>query len=236
MRKLMILGIAAFGLAACSQQPPADKQIALDSEKAKFSYAIGMDVGTSLSQMDAEIDTDAFIEAFRATVAKGETRLKAEEAAQIKQAFFQKKQQQQQAKAAASGEANKIAGAAFLAANKQKDNITTTPSGLQYEVLTPAKGDKPVSTNTVKVHYKGTLIDGTEFDSSYARGEPATFPLNRVIPGWTEGVQLMNVGSKYRFFVPSELGYGERGAGPKIGPNSTLIFEVELLSIEAAKK
>ena len=143
----------------------------------------------------------------------------------------QKEQEEQMAKMTADGEANKESGEKFLAANAQRDGIKKTQSGLQYEVITPAKGDKPKATDVVKVHYRGTLIDGTEFDSSIARGEPATFPLDQVIPGWTEGVQLMNVGSKYRFYVPSALAYGTRGAGPKIGPNSALIFEVELLEI-----
>lgn len=230
MKKLIVLAVMVLGLAACTQEK-ADKPVALESDKAKFSYAMGMDVGSSLGQVGTDIDTDAFVEAFRTSIAKGETRLKAEEAKKIQQAFFMKKQKEQHEKMQASGTANKTTGEAFLAANKQKDGITTTASGLQYEVLTPAEGDKPAATQTVKVHYRGTLIDGTEFDSSYKRGEPATFPLNRVIRGWTEGVQLMSPGSKYRFFVPSELGYGERGAGADIGPNSTLIFEVELLEI-----
>ncbi len=128
-----------------------------------------------------------------------------------------------------SPQENKAAGEAFLADNAQKDNIKTTASGLQYEILTPGQGPSPTIASTVTVHYRGTTIDGNEFDSSYSRNAPATFPLNSVIPGWTEGVQLMNVGSKYRFFIPSELAYGERGAGGDIGPNETLIFEVELL-------
>jgi len=234
MKKILICGLLVGAFAACSQQPPADKQVALDSERAKLGYAMGMDVGTSLSQLGADIDTDAFVEAFRASVAKGEMRMKPDESAKVKQVFFQKRQQEQQAKMEADGAKNKAAGEAFLAANKKKEGVTTTASGLQYEVLTAAEGNKPAATDTVKVHYKGTLIDGTEFDSSYARGEPATFPLNRVIRGWTEGVQLMSVGSKYRFYVPANLAYGSRGAGPKIGPNATLIFEVELLGIETA--
>jgi len=128
---------------------------------------------------------------------------------------------------------NKAAGTAFLAENAKKPNIVTTASGLQYEVLTPGTGTaSPSSTDNVTVHYKGTTIDGTEFDSSYSRGEPATFPLNRVIAGWTEGVQLMKEGAKYRFYIPSELAYGEQGAGRAIGPNSTLIFDVELIKIQ----
>jgi len=130
---------------------------------------------------------------------------------------------------ATSPEENKAAGEAFLAENAKKPNIVTTASGLQYEILTEGEGPSPSATTSVTVHYKGTTLDGKEFDSSYSRNEPATFPLNRVIAGWTEGLQLMNVGAKYRFFIPSELAYGQRGAGADIGPNETLIFEVELL-------
>jgi FKBP-type peptidyl-prolyl cis-trans isomerase FkpA len=134
---------------------------------------------------------------------------------------------------ATTPEENKAAGTAFLAENAKKPNIITTASGLQYEVLTPGTGPvSPKATDNVTVHYKGTTIDGKEFDSSYSRGEPATFPLNRVIAGWTEGVQLMKEGAKYRFFIPSELAYGEQGAGRAIGPNSTLIFDVELIKIQ----
>jgi FKBP-type peptidyl-prolyl cis-trans isomerase FkpA len=134
---------------------------------------------------------------------------------------------------ATTPEENKAAGTAFLAENAKKPNIITTASGLQYEVLTPGTGTvSPKATDNVTVHYKGTTIDGKEFDSSYSRGEPAAFPLNRVIAGWTEGVQLMKEGAKYRFFIPSELAYGEQGAGRAIGPNSTLIFDVELIKIQ----
>ncbi|MCK5831137.1 MAG: FKBP-type peptidyl-prolyl cis-trans isomerase [Methylococcales bacterium] len=131
---------------------------------------------------------------------------------------------------ASSPEENKAAGEAFLAKNTKKENIKTTASGLQYEVLTKGEGKSPAATDTVTVHYKGTTLEGKEFDSSYSRNSPATFPLNRVIAGWTEGLQLMNVGAKYRFFIPSNLAYGERGAGADIGPNAALIFEVELLN------
>ncbi len=134
---------------------------------------------------------------------------------------------------ATTPEENKAAGIAFLAANAKKPNILTTNSGLQYEVLVAGTGtNSPSATDNVTVHYKGTTIDGKEFDSSYSRGEPATFPLNGVIPGWTEGVQLMKEGAKYRFYIPSELAYGERGAGRTIGPNSALIFDVELIKIQ----
>lgn len=134
---------------------------------------------------------------------------------------------------ATTPEENKAAGTAFLAENTKKPNIVTTASGLQYEVLTPGTGaTSPSATDNVTVHYKGTTIDGKEFDSSYSRGEPATFPLNRVIAGWTEGVQLMKEGAKYRFYIPSELAYGAQGAGRAIGPNAALIFDVELLKIQ----
>ena len=147
-------------------------------------------------------------------------------------AFAMKMQKEQMQKMEALAKENKKQGEVFLAENKKKKNVTTTKSGLQYIVLRKGKGKKPKATEQVKVHYKGTLIDGTEFDSSYKRREPVTFPVNRVIPGWSEALQLMNVGSKYQLFIPSNLAYGERGGGPQIGPNATLIFEVELLSIE----
>jgi len=134
---------------------------------------------------------------------------------------------------ATTPEENKAAGLAFLTANAKKSNIVTTASGLQYQILTAGTGNKsPSATDSVTVHYKGATLDGEEFDSSYSRGEPATFPLNQVIPGWTEGVQLMKEGAKYRFYIPSELAYGENGAGRLIGPNATLIFDVELIKIQ----
>jgi FKBP-type peptidyl-prolyl cis-trans isomerase len=141
-------------------------------------------------------------------------------------------QKKQEEVAKVAGDKNKAAGEAFLLENKSKPGVTTTASGLQYLVIKEGTGPKPLATDKVKVHYKGTLLDGTVFDSSYDRKEPAVFVLNQVIPGWTEGVQLMKTGSTYKFFVPSQLAYGERQAGPQITPNSTLIFEVELISIE----
>ncbi|MFQ5518709.1 MAG: FKBP-type peptidyl-prolyl cis-trans isomerase [Mariprofundus sp.] len=232
MKKTVIIACVAM-LAACSQKAEEVKAPALnlDSETAKLSYAIGMDIGMSLQSLKADLDRAALIAAMNDRLDGKDTKLSQEESGKIKQAFFQKQAEQRAAEQKAIGEKNKTAGAAFLAENGKKEGVSTTASGLQYEVITAADGAKPKATDKVTVHYVGTLIDGTEFDSSVKRGQPATFPLNGVIKGWTEGVQLMNVGSKYRLTLPAELAYGAQGAGPKIGPNSVLVFEVELLSI-----
>ena len=203
----------------------------LDTEPQKLGYIIGMDIGKSLREQGAEVDIDTLLEAVRATYDGKELAMTEEEAAAVRQEYVAKRQAEQQAETSAAGSENAAAGAAFLAANGSKEGVITTASGLQYEVMTMGDGAMPVATDTVKVHYRGTLLDGTEFDSSYSRNEPITFALNRVIPGWTEGVQLMPIGSKFMFYVPSELAYGEGGGGP-IPPNSTLQFEVELLDIE----
>ena len=204
----------------------------LETEAQKLGYIIGMDIGKSLRDQGADIDLDALIEAIRTTFKGEEALLTAEEAGEIRQAYIQKRQAQQQAETAAAASANLAEGQEFLDENKAKEGVQVTESGLQYKVLTMGDGAKPAATDTVKVHYRGTLLDGTEFDSSYARNEPISFALDRVIAGWTEGVQLMPVGSKFMFYIAPELGYGAAGGGP-IPPNATLIFEVELLDIEA---
>jgi len=236
MKKYIVI-TAAVMLAACSQQQAeAPKQVALDSELSKVSYAIGLDVGKSLQGLGTDIDRAAFTEALNAQLDGGDkARLTAEEAGKTKQAFFQKRATKQAEERKASGAKNKAAGEKFLAENAKKSGVTTTASGLQYEVLKMGDGAKPVASDKVKVNYEGKLLDGTVFDSSYKRGTPVTFPLNGVIKGWTEGVQLMPVGSKFKFYVPAALAYGERGAGAVIAPNSTLVFDVELLAIENAK-
>ena len=206
----------------------------LDTEEKKLGYIIGMDIGKSLRDQGTEVDIDSLIDAVTATYKGEELALTQEEAAQIRKEFVEKRQAEQQAQAAVAGETNLVAGQKFLAENATKEGVQTTASGLQYKVETMGTGAMPVATDTVKVHYRGTLLDGTEFDSSYARNEPISFGLNRVIAGWTEGVQLMPVGSKFMFYIGPELAYGEGGGGP-IPPNSTLIFEVELLDIEAAE-
>jgi len=226
--------ILLAGLTACNQgdDKAAANTTSLETDTQKLSYAMGLDVGKSLKNLEVDVDADAFALAVNDVLSGDKVKLPEEVAANIKQEFFRKKQAVQMAKRKSDGSENKTKGEAFLVENAKKDGVKVTASGLQYEVITQGDGAKPKPENTVKVHYKGTTIDGTEFDSSYSRGQPISFPLNGVIPGWTEGVALMPVGSKYRFFIPSELAYGERGAGAKIGPNSTLIFEVELLAIE----
>ena len=208
--------------------------IELDTEQKKLGYIIGMDIGKSLKDQGTEVDLDSLVSAIRSTYNDEELAMTTEEAAKVRQEYIETRQAEQQAEAAVAGESNLVAGQKFLAENATKEGVQSTASGLQYKVITMGTGAKPVATDTVKVHYRGTLLDGTEFDSSYARNEPISFGLNRVIAGWTEGVQLMPIGSKFMFFIAPDLAYGEGGGGP-IPPNSTLVFEVELLDIETAK-
>ena len=204
---------------------------AIKLDKNKISTMVGMDMGRSLAQIKDDIDIKVVAQAMEATMKGEKTSLTQEEAMQVRQEFMQQMQTKRVAEQKELADKNKAAGTAFLAANKSKKGVKTTASGLQYLVETEGKGAKPKATDTVKVNYLGTKIDGEKFDSSYDRGEPATFPLNGVIKGWSEGLQLMPVGSKYKFFVPADLAYGENAPG-QIGPNATLVFEVELLGIE----
>ena len=198
----------------------------------KVSYALGIGIGRQLSQMGAaDLNIDDFAQAIKDVIA-GDLKLGDAEAQQIVQEFFAKHEEKQKAEAAEKGKAAKQDGEKFLAENGKKEGVITTASGLQYQVLHEGNGQSPKATDTVECHYEGTLIDGTKFDSSYDRGQTATFPLNQVIAGWTEGLQLMKEGGKYRFFIPYELGYGERGAGASIPPFSTLVFDVELVSVK----
>lgn len=198
----------------------------------KISYALGIGIGRQLSQMGAaDLNIDDFAQAIKDVIA-GDLKLGEAEAQQIVQEFFAKQEEKQKAEAAEKGKAAKQDGEKFLAENGKKEGVITTASGLQYQVLREGNGQSPKATDTVECHYEGTLIDGTKFDSSYDRGQTATFPLNQVIAGWTEGLQLMKEGGKYRFFIPYELGYGERGAGASIPPFSTLVFDVELVSVK----
>ncbi len=202
--------------------------------KDKVSYAIGLDIGTKLKAQSVEVDTKTLLRGLDDGYAGG-TPLMTDNDVRVTLMELQKQlMAKQQERAKALGEKNKKDGEAFLAENAKKEGVKTLPSGLQYKVLKEGKGPIPKANDTVETNYRGTLIDGTEFDSSYKRGTPAAFPVNAVIPGWTEALQLMKVGSKWQLFVPSKLAYGERGAGRDIGPNATLIFEVELLGIKEA--
>ncbi len=210
----------------------ADAQ--LKDQKDKVSYSIGLDIGTTLKRQLIDVNANLLNSGIQDGL-NGKKPLLSEEEVKATMATFQKDMMAKQAAAKkATGEKNAAEGTKFLAENKTKEGVKTTASGLQYKVLKEGTGVSPKATDTVKVNYRGTTIDGTEFDSSYKRGEPASFPVNRVIKGWTEGLQLMKVGSKYQLFVPADLAYAERGAGSDIGPNATLIFDVELLGITPA--
>ncbi|OIO75133.1 MAG: hypothetical protein AUJ57_00655 [Zetaproteobacteria bacterium CG1_02_53_45] len=231
MKKVFILACVVM-LAACGQQEEKKAPaLSLESDSAKLGYAIGMDIGQSLKTLETDLDRAAMIAAINDRLDNAETKLSQEEAGKVKQEFFVKQAEKKAAEQKAAGEKNKTDGEAFLASHAKEEGVSVTESGLQYKVLRAAEGAKPAATDKVTVHYKGMLIDGSEFDSSYSRGEPITFPLDGVIKGWQEGVQLMTVGSKYKLVLPADLAYGDRGAGPKIGPNAVLVFEVELLSI-----
>ena len=199
----------------------------IETDKQKLSYAFGYNVGQKIKQEIADLDEAAFGQAIHDAMTEAASRLSSTETQTIV-ADFQKKRQEEIQKA---GEKNLKDGKEFLAANKKKKGVVTLPSGLQYKIIKSAKGDKPTASDSVVAHYRGTLINGKEFDSSITRGEPATFPVAGVIPGWQEVLPLMPVGSKWQVFIPSELAYGARGPGGLIGPNETLIFEIELLKI-----
>ena len=199
----------------------------------KLSYALGIGIGSQLAGMGAkELNIDDFAQAIKDVISGSELKVDNAEAQTLVQNFFQEQEAKQQAAAAEAGKAAKAAGEAFLAENGKKDGVVTLPSGLQYQVLKEGDGKKPSATDQVVCHYEGTLIDGTVFDSSYQRNQPVTFGLNQVIAGWTEGVQLMQEGAKYRFFIPYNLAYGERGAGAQIPPFAALVFDVELIEVK----
>lgn len=203
----------------------------LKTDKDKSSYMVGMDVGKGLSQIKDELDINIVIQAMQVVIKGDKTALSDEEYAKVRKDFAEKLQAKQAGKQKEAAEKNKAEGDAYLAKNKAKSGVKTTASGLQYEVVTEGKGPKPKASDTVKVNYTGTKVDGTKFDASADHGGPATFPLSGVVPGWTEGLQLMSVGSKYKFAIPASLAYGDHAPEP-IGPNATLLFDVELISIE----
>jgi FKBP-type peptidyl-prolyl cis-trans isomerase FklB len=217
---------------------PATAAAPLTTQKQKNSYALGMSIGLGLKKQGVadSIDSALAVRGMREALAGGKTAMTEDEMKTALQQLRTQFQATQEAKAHEAGSSARKEGDTFLAANKAKDGVKILPDGLQYKVLTDGSGPKPSATDTVTVNYRGTLIDGKEFDSSYKRGQPASFPVNGVIKGWTEALQLMPVGSKWQLFIPADLAYGDRGAGADIGPGATLIFEVELLSIGEPKK
>ncbi|HMQ42863.1 FKBP-type peptidyl-prolyl cis-trans isomerase [Mariniflexile maritimum] len=217
-------------LSSCGGQGVSKK--ALKTELDSVSYAIGMDVAKNVKTNVSEIDSELFIQGYMNYIDSTNILIKEENIQQVLSSYFQKKQEEKMKEQEAEGQKNKAANEKFLEENKTKSGVKVTESGLQYMVMKEGSGEKPTEESKVKVHYHGTLIDGTVFDSSVDRGEPAEFGVNQVIKGWTEGLQLMSVGSKYKFFIPQDLAYGARQAGEKIKPYSTLIFEVELLEIQ----
>lgn len=234
MRTPLMFAVPVVLLSAAVSAPDGAKEkspAVLETDIAKMSYVIGLQFGGSLKEAGMELDMAAFGAAVEDAVKGREPALTQEQMAEAQNAL----REQMMAKRKAEQEKGKAESAAFLSANGARPEVKTTASGLQYEVLTEGTGPMPKATDTVSVHYKGTLVDGKTFDSSYDRGEPATFQINNLIPGWVEALPMMKVGSKWKLFIPSELGYGERGAG-EIPPNSTLIFEMELLEIKAAEQ
>ena len=207
----------------------------LKNQKDKVSYAIGLDIGGTLKRQLIDVNEGLLTNGIKDGLSGAKPLMTDEQVKQVMSAFQKEMMEKQVAARKATGEKNKEEGQKFLDENKKKEGWKTTASGLQYKVVKEGSGTSPKETDTVKVNYRGTLLNGTEFDSSYKRGQPATFPVNRVIKGWTEALQLMKPGSKYELVIPAELAYGERGAGAEIGSNATLRFDVELLEIEANK-
>lgn len=231
---MRVRGMMIFGMMLMASTAIAAEKLELKTAKEKVSYAIGMDMAGSLKKSEIAVDPDVLNRAIKDVLTDQKPLMTDDEVKMAIQSLQKEMQEKQQAKMMAEAETNKKAGEAFLAENKKKEGVKTTASGLQYQVMTAGKGKSPKETDTVSVQYKGTLLDGSEFDSSYKRGEAATFPVNGVIKGWTEALQLMKEGDKWKLFIPSALAYGETGTqGGPIGPNAVLIFEVELVSVKA---
>ena len=225
----LVLGIGLLMGQAYAQD------VTLKNQKDRLSYSLGMDIGMTLKNQSIDVDPAIVARGIKDSISGQNPLMTEQEMRETINTFQKEMMAKQQEVAKQQGEKNKKEGEAFLVENKKKEGVKTLPSGLQYKVIKAGAGKKPKAADTVTTNYRGTLIDGTEFDSSYKRGKPATFPVNGVIPGWTEALQLMEEGAKWQLFVPSNLAYGERGAGGQIGPNATLIFEVELISVQQKK-
>jgi FKBP-type peptidyl-prolyl cis-trans isomerase FklB len=229
MYSRLVVASLVIGLLGC--QGAKDKKLTLETQKQKVSYSIGIDIGKNFKQSEIDIDLEALAQGVKDAISDSTPKLTEQQMEEAMRQLQQDVVAKRNESAKKAGEKNKLEGETFLAENAKKEGVIALPSGLQYKVLKQGDGKKPQLTDQVTTNYRGTLIDGTEFDSSYKRGEPASFQVNGVIAGWTEALQLMPVGSKWQLFIPSNLAYGERGAGGPIGPNATLIFEIELLSI-----
>jgi FKBP-type peptidyl-prolyl cis-trans isomerase FklB len=227
--KSLIICLAALCLASIAL---AQDKTQLKDQKDKASYSIGYDIGSTFKKQKVDLNADALFTGLKDALSGKEALLSKEDREKTLEVFQKEMMEKQVAASKEAATKNAAEGEKFLAENKTKDGVKTTTSGLQYKVLKEGSGESPKETDTVVTNYRGTLLDGTEFDSSYKRNEPASFPVNRVIKGWTEALQLMKPGAKYQLFIPAALAYGERGAGRDIGPNATLIFEVELLSVK----
>jgi FKBP-type peptidyl-prolyl cis-trans isomerase FklB len=223
--------IAALGFLFLVSQVYGQEKLTLKNQKERVSYIIGMDIGNNLKKQSIDVDPSILAKGMKDALSSEKPLLTEQEIQETMLAF----QKEMMAKQAEIGKKNKAEGEAFLAENKKKEGVKTLPSGLQYKVIKAGTGKVPKLTDTVTAHYRGTLINGTEFDSSYKRGQPASFQVSGVIRGWSEALQLMQEGSKWQLFIPSNLAYGEKGAGNIIGPNAALIFEVELISIQEKK-
>ncbi|MBN1906387.1 MAG: FKBP-type peptidyl-prolyl cis-trans isomerase [Deltaproteobacteria bacterium] len=234
MKTILCITLLAFTLSCqkAEQQPEQQtKTTALQTDKEKISYAIGVNMAQSISDIKDEIDLSILQKGMTDKMQGNNLLVSTEEAQPLLQSFSEKLMAREQEKLAKASQENLEAGKAYLEKNKTQEGVKTTESGLQYKVLKEGEGKSPGVSDRVRVHYEGTKLDGTVFDSSYKRGEPATFPADQVIKGWTEGLQLMKVGGKYRLFIPADLAYGARGAGQEIGPNEALQFDVELLEV-----
>jgi FKBP-type peptidyl-prolyl cis-trans isomerase FklB len=213
----------------------AEENLVLKNEKDKVSYIIGTEIGKNFKKQSIDIDPDVLTRGIKDAISGGKPLLTEQEVQETMATFQKEMMAKQEDLTKKLGEKNKKEGEVFLSENKKKEGVKTLPSGLQYKVIKGGTGKKPKINDTVTTHYRGTLIDGTEFDSSYRRGQPVSFPVSGVIPGWTEALQLMEEGAKWQLFIPPNLAYGERGTGRDIGPNATLIFEIELISIQEKK-
>ncbi len=229
---MVALAASAAVLFMASGCTASEKKLELNSLKDKISYGIGLNIGKDFKEQDIDVDVNLLARGIRDSLTGAEAALSEEQMREAFEAFQQEIAAKQEAKSKAAAEKNLQDGEAFRAENGKQEGVVTLPSGLQYKVIEEGSGKTPSAADTVTVNYRGTLIDGSEFDSSYKRGEPATFPVGGVIPGWTEALQLMKEGAKWQLVIPPDLAYGERGAAPVIGPNSTLVFEVELIKVQ----